>query len=159
MCEHFYNYCKQGLTLTEIADKLEVLREDFFKWADDKRKYEWQAAWARGKQAAQAFHEARLNSMITGEIKSSSKEIDAQIYILKVRFKEDWSEKQEVKMEVSGLERLNDDQIAQGIVSKLTNPAIARELLKQIQGSTTPRLSVVNSEVGSEVDGEEKGSE
>lgn len=154
MCVKFYNLCKQGKTLTQIADTLEVLKEDFFRWADDKRKFEWQAAWARGKQACQAFHEARLDNMITGETKASAKEIDAQIHWLKVKFKEDWSEKQEIKLEVSPLERLNNDQIAQGIISKLTNPAIARELLKQIQGSTTPRLSIVNSDTNESQDTE-----
>lgn len=147
MCPKFYEYCSQGLTLTQIAEKLEVLKEDFFTWAEDKRKYEWQAAWARGKQAAQAYHEAKLRSMIDGDgRKVSAKELDMQMKYLQLQFKQDWSEKQEIKIDVSPLEKLNNEQIAQGIVAKLTNPVIARELLKQIQGSTTPRLSIVNSD-------------
>lgn len=143
MANRFFELCKEGKSLTQISAELGIVKSVLLDWSTDPKKHEFRAAFERGKEACQAYHEDLLTKMVNGIVKCSSKQIDAQIYTLKVKFKEDWSEKQEVKIEVSELDKLNDAQIAEGIVAKLRNPAVAREILNQIQASTTPQLRVV----------------
>src|SRR5690242_20603219 len=97
----FLELCRQGKSLTQIATKLGVLESEILSWTR-KRDTTFKYAFEHGRQAYKAYHEDLLDKMIRKEVNASSAEINAQIYILKVKFKEEWSEKIEPqKIEVS----------------------------------------------------------
>lgn len=137
--QQFFDFCKEGMSLTQIATALETTKEQLLSWAGDERKFEWQAAWFRGKTAAQAYHENLLRGMIREG--ASGPVIEAQKYILRVQFKDDWSDKQESKIEISNIDRMSTEEI-EGQLSKL----LKRPSSKKLLGLSKPILKVVGGE-------------
>ncbi len=137
----FFRLCQQGHSLTQIATELGCLKEQLLKWSKDPQKYDFANAWHMGKQACQAYHETLLDKMIKQEIKASSSEIEAQKYRLRVMFKEDWSDKQESKVEVSHVNKLSDQELEEQILRLSSRPHIARSL-----NTDVPALKVVNKD-------------
>jgi hypothetical protein len=115
----FFEMCKKGYTLIQIADEMGGIKEDLLRWGDDKRKFEWQAVWERGLQAAQAYHEREYLKLIReGQPAAVLKEYQ---YYMKTQFPKDWAEKpkkieSEVKMRVE--ETLTDDQLERQLTAK-----------------------------------------
>ena len=125
----FYDYCCMGYSLARIAHLLGCTRDQFFTWSKDPRYSDFSAAWKKGKEACQAFHEARLDDMITGKVSASAAAISAQQNLLRVQFKEDWSEKQESKVTVENTgPQFTDEQLVSQILSKLRKKEIFTEL-------------------------------
>lgn len=127
--QKFYSLSSQGAFPIQIATILGVLLEHLQRWATDPRKPEFGHAWKEGKEACEAYHIHTLNEMIKNG--ASGPVIDAQKYILRVRFKEGWAEKQESKVEISETEKLTDKEIHAKIARHLLKPS-TRDLIKQL---------------------------
>ncbi len=140
----FLNYCKQGLSLTQIADKLEVSKDTLERWARDKKKHkEFAKVFEKGKTAWQAYHETLLQKMITGQDgKYASAEITAQQFVLKTQFKSEWTEKSEAKLEVNHVGRLSDDQLEQQILNLLSKSQLQNYIIEETDNK--PKLVVNN---------------
>jgi hypothetical protein len=130
----FLEYCSQGLSLVQISNKLGISLDSLKKYQDYAL---MKASWIKGREANQAYHESLLDLMIkgidaNGEVKRyAAKEIDAQIYRLRVRFKEDWSEKVESKVQVEhSYESLSLDEIRSSLKQAVVKPS-ARKLLAE----------------------------
>ena len=91
----FLEACKKGETPTQIASQWGILVEELQEWSKDPK---FKKTWQLGKEAFQAYHETLLARMTDKTRldylpKVANSEINAQIYRLKVLFKEQWSEK------------------------------------------------------------------
>ncbi len=140
----FLDYCRQGLSLTQIADKLGVSKEQLERWSRDKKKHkEFANIFDKGKTAWQAYHETLLQKMITGEDgKYASAEITAQQFVLKTQFKSEWTEKSEAKLEVNHVGRLSDDQLEQQILNLLSKSQMQNYIMED--AVSKPKLVVNN---------------
>lgn len=138
--------CREGKSLTQIADELGVLKQELIHWSKDKiRKKEFAKAFLLGKQACQAYHENLYEMMVQGLIKVDSKSKELQAYKLRVMFKDDWSEKQESKVEITtrDLDKLSPKELQAELQSSASKPH-ARKILEQIlQSSSGPKLEIV----------------
>lgn len=140
----FLVMCKQGLSLTQIADKLSLPKEQLERWSRDKVKHkEFVKAFELGKTAWQAYHETLLQKMISGQDgKYASAEISAQQFVLKTQFKSEWTEKNDQKLEISHVGRLTDDQLEQQIMQLLGKSQIQTYILNEQDNK--PKLVVNN---------------
>lgn len=140
----FLEMCKQGLSLTQIADKLEIPRETLEAWSRDKRGHrEFVKVFQKGKTAWQAYHETLLQKMITGEDgKYAAAEISAQRFVLETQFKAEWQVKSEAKIEVNHVGRLSDEQLEQQILNLLSKSQLQTYIAEDID--TKPKLVVNN---------------
>lgn len=135
----FYDYCCQGYSPARIAFLLGTTRKQLLTWYNDPRYNEFIAAWDRGREAYQAYHEALLDEMITGKRKAAAPAIAAQQYRLRTQFKEDWSDKQESKVTISDEstpEQFTDEQLISQILAKLRK----KELLSDLEAHLREEL-------------------
>lgn len=146
IASQFLVMCKQGLSLTQIADKLCLPKEQLERWSRDKVKHkEFVKAFELGKTAWQAYHETLLQKMISGQDgKYASAEISAQQFVLKTQFKSEWTEKNDSKIEISHVGRLTDDQLEQQILNLLGKSQIQTYILQEQDNK--PKL-VVNNDI------------
>lgn len=121
----FLGYCKEGKSLAQISTITEVPVEQWRKWNLDPKNFHFHKIWIAGKTASQAYHEDLLEGMI--QKGASGPVIEAQKYILRVRFKEDWSEKVESKLEISHINQLSDKEIDHQLEKLLIKPSIKKK--------------------------------
>lgn len=129
--EKFFELCKEGKSLTQISSILGVPKRKWIEWHNSTRDEHssMKRFWETGREACQCYHETLLDNMIKQNVKSTASEIDAQKYRLKVMFKDDWSEKQDVaKIEISHISKLSDSEIQTQLDTLLAKPA-ARNLV------------------------------
>src|SRR5678809_755803 len=139
----FLDLCKKGYSPLRIASHLGIKLDQLKRYPETITGFKH--VWQLGKEACQAFHEARLDYMVTRRSEPdengqtvpktwASKEIDAQIYLLRVRFKDDWSEKVETKVNV---QHSYDSQSLEEIKTKVGAAVVkpsARNLIKEVYG-------------------------
>lgn len=130
----FYDFCCKGYSPARIAFMLGTTRKQLLSWYNDPQKYDFIAAWDRGKEAYQAYHEKLLDEMITGERSATAPAIAAQQYRLRTQFKEDWSDKQETKLTVTDeAPKYTPEQLASQILAKLQNKYLLTDLEEQLK--------------------------
>jgi len=127
--KEFFNLSSNGYFPTEIAAKLGVPLKHLQRWSKDVRKPEFGQAWDLGKEACEAFHISKLNKMI--DEGASGPMLQSQQFILTKKFKENWSDKQEAKIELTSTEQMTDEQLKAQITRYLLKPN-TKNLLKQI---------------------------
>lgn len=133
MPDLFYKLASEGNLLTQIAHILEVQRESLLEWSatTDPAKRLFVKAFKAGLQACQAFHENRLNDMITGELKCSAKQIDAQIFLLKTQFAADWIQHEKADNNITIVNQLSDSDLNAQLRQQLMNPN-TRTILERV---------------------------
>lgn len=119
--KEYFDYCKRGYTLDMIAVAMGAITEDLIKWSKNTRMLEWQHVWQRGKEAAKAFHEAKLMEM--SETGASQSAINSRLKLLETSFgknweKGDWDKTKESTVKVSYVETLDDNQLTKQIAAK-----------------------------------------
>lgn len=124
-----------GYSLTQIATSLNVPKSVLSYWGTSEKAL--RDVWELGRDACQSYHESLLSKMISKEIPASSAEIEAQKYKLRVMFKEDWSEKQESKLEIAHTNNLSDEEIQVQLERLLIKPH-NKELIKSVKGFSLP---------------------
>lgn len=142
----FIELCKKGMSLTQIADFLDIPKETLETWSRDKTKHSaFATAFKRGKTAWQAYHENLLQTMITGSsgIKYAAAEIAAQRFVLETQFKSEWQVKSEAKVEINHVGRLSDEQLEQQILNLLSKSQLNNYMVNE-DSDTKPKLVVNN---------------
>jgi hypothetical protein len=146
LAPEFIELCKQGLSLVQIADKLNIGKDTLERWSRDKvRHKDFSKAFEQGKTAWQAYHETLLQDMISGKSgkKYASAEISAQQFVLKTQFKSEWTEKTDTKIEVNHINQLTNDQLEQQILMLLGKTNIQNYIN---ENSTEQLRLVVNND-------------
>ncbi len=117
---------EQGFSNIQVAAALRISREQLNRWSKDiTRRPEFVKAIARGEEAAEAYHEAKLQDLCNGSNKGNT---TAQIYYMRVRFKGKWQQdgtnnsKVEIEHKYSGM---TPEQLQKYVQNKL-------ELTKQL---------------------------
>lgn len=96
MCEAVVDFGKLGMEVVEFAAKLNVRRQTLYDWAGTHE--EFSDALARAREAAEAFHSARIRDQ--AGMPSSATNLSGYLSYMGRRFKE-WREKQEMEHDVS----------------------------------------------------------
>ena len=99
----YLELCSQGLTNVQIAVRLSLQCADLLSSLSP-------GVASRGRELCQVYHETLMNSMINGDVKASTKEMDLQQWRLKVMFKEDWADSKEEK-DNGPFASLSDDEL------------------------------------------------
>lgn len=124
----FLQMCKQGCTLTQIADTLESSREEFERWAKDPRKPEFSKVWERGKIAQQSFHEGRLQELISNGESGAAK---SQMDFMSILFDE-WNKKSETTITVEDKRaNMSTNELLDEFV-KLSSKSDTKKMLKDL---------------------------
>lgn len=127
--DEFLSYCRQGLTLTQIAVRANLSKEELvnhFKSTD-----ELKLSWSRGKELCQAFHEDLLDQMMSDGSTADTKDRDLQRWRLEVRFPNDWSEKSDQNPEnISELSNMSTSEIENKIKNLINLPHIQKIINK-----------------------------
>lgn len=134
----FLGLCRLGKTMTEISNELDVLPEELHRWSGDRKKTEFQNAWAKGKIACQAFHEAKLQTLIS---EGESGVAKSQMDFMAVLFA-DWDKKQESKITIENkTEKMSNEELYQEFV-KVTGKSQVKNLLNSV-GKPEKKLKLV----------------
>lgn len=143
----FFELAEQGKFLSEIAYILQIPKETLQAWSlDTKKKASFVKAFNASKEACEAFHERLLHDMVQGRIpKVSAKQIDAQQFILKTRFAEEWApvEKKELNIHDDS-SRLSDDELKLKLANLLSTPQTKHYLRELMANDFKPELEVVD---------------
>lgn len=79
----------EGLSNHQVAARLKISRKVFNRWMTDVRKREFGRHIEKGEEAAEAYHETKLQQIAAGEIKGN---VVAQMYYMRVRFRGKWQQ-------------------------------------------------------------------
>ena len=124
----FFLLCSEGNSLTKIAEVMGVDKQLLIDWSKDDRKFEWQNAWIRGKQAYQVFFEDKMAEMIYINPKIYDAASKAALMKFMERMFDDWKEKpSESKVEVTQVQ-LPTEQLKEEINKLLNKSHMKREL-------------------------------
>src|SRR6185436_16641070 len=97
MAQEILELAECGMSYVQIAASFKVDKSTMLDWSKDERKPEFVAAYKTARTLAEAYHEGVLQKISKGQLKGSS--AAAQIYLLKSRFRDDWSEVTTQKIE------------------------------------------------------------
>lgn len=125
--DEFLALCAQGLTLTQIAVRFGILKEQLFTLGANSSA--WNVAFKKGKELCQAYHEDLFNSMMADGSTADTKDRDLQRWRLETLFKEDWSDKSPAGDTKDKYSQLSTDQLEQRIRNLVDKPEIRALLL------------------------------
>lgn len=136
MAEEAYRLkAQEGFSNLQVAAALHISREQLNRWSKETaRKPEFVKAIARGEEAAEAYHELKLQEIARGSIKGN---VVAQMYYMRVRFKGKWQQdgtnnsKVEIEHKYSGM---TPEQLQNYVKSRL---ALTKEMGITIEGKCT----------------------
>ncbi len=113
---------EHGYSNVQVAANLKISREQLNRWAKDvARKPEFAKALARGEEAAEAYHELRLQELASGNGQGKGN-VTAAIYYMRCRFKGKWQQdgtnnsKVEIEHKYSGM---TPEQLQKYVQSRL----------------------------------------
>lgn len=119
----------EGKSIVQVSAVLRISRDTFYRWASDPAKPEFVNAVALGRTLAQAAHEQLLDDLVMGRVPEANKAaIVGQIYRMKCRFREDWMDRQESKIELtqSNAKRLTDQELEEQVTNLIKSQAIKK---------------------------------
>jgi len=93
MAEEAYRLkAEHGYSNVQVAASLNISREQLNRWSKDiTRKPEFAKAIARGEEAAEAYHELKLQELASGNGQGKGN-VTAAIYYMRCRFKGKWQQ-------------------------------------------------------------------
>ena len=135
MCDEAYHLmAERGFSLNQVAAALKISRAQATRWSKDIRKPDFVMAIEKGNEAAEAYHELKLQELASGVIKGN---VVAQMYYMRVRFKGKWQQdgtnnsKVEIEHKYSGM---TPDQLQNYVKTRL---ALTKEMGILIEGKCT----------------------
>jgi hypothetical protein len=122
----FLRHCSKGLTLTQIAVRMGMFKEELLKLPSQDKS--WDLVFRKGKELCQAFHEDLLSNMILNPDRIDSKDKDLQRWRLETLFKEDWSGKEQEASDKRTFQDMESEELANRIKVLLKDPEVKKHL-------------------------------
>lgn len=115
MCGMLLELMGAGKSIVQVAAALGVCQETIYKWEKDVNKPEFTKALRLGRTLSQAAHEQLMDDLITGKMSGVNKgSVIGQMFRLKCRFRQDWQDRVESKIEITNsTTNLTDDELEQ----------------------------------------------
>jgi len=105
----FLELMSDGKSVVACAAEFEVDKTTIYNWRKDLNKPEFKEAFERGQALSQAWWEEKGKDLVFGKQKGN---IIGWIYTMKCRFREDWMERSEQKIELSSpIESMSDKEL------------------------------------------------
>lgn len=142
----FLALCEQGLFLSEISKQVNISVKKLKEWSKSTHnsRAAYVSAFKRGRELSQAYHESLYRQMASGEVKATASQIDAQRKLLAIKFKEEWGDKQEQKIEISHIHNLTNEELNSRLRALANTPA-GKEVL-DVFLSSKPELKLVSND-------------
>jgi hypothetical protein len=121
-CSEIIRLMSEGKSQVQAAAILGVAKGNFYNWANDPTKPEFQEAFLLAKTCYEAYHEEVLQKIAKGILKGQAA---AQIYMMKCRFRDDkygdsWKDTTDQKIELKNeLKSMTNSEIDETIKTLL----------------------------------------
>lgn len=131
-CERVVTLAKDGLTLTEIAIRLGVLRATLYEW--EASRPEFSDALSRARELSKGWWEAKARNGLEKQV------FQANLWtkIMAARFPDEYAERRQLDVSVNlaglveGIAKLEQPQVIEGTASAVETPEQAPDLLDAV---------------------------